>query len=321
MNPIMKATYLVPFLLMTMIARGQDVTVKLWPGVIPGAKENPNYHEVTQMNDRNQPRISRVTDPELLVYFAPREIATGAAVVICPGGGYGVLAIDHEGYDIAKWLNGMGITGVILKYRLPSDEIMTNKSVGPLQDVQEAIRTVRRNAVAWNLNPNRIGVMGFSAGGHLAGTASTLYDDPVYTPRDRVSARPDFSILIYGVLSMQDGVTHEGSQQNLLGQNPSKELKDRFSNELHVDKEIPSAFLVHSADDKTVPVANSLLYYQALTRAGVPGELHIYESGGHGYGLAPDGASESLWPEACRAWLVKHGWAVISRQQAVGSRQ
>ncbi len=314
MNPIMKIVYLVPFLLMTMIVRGQDVTVKLWPGVIPGAKENPNYREITQMNERNRPRISRVTDPELLVYFAPKEIATGAAVVICPGGGYGVLAIDHEGYDVAKWLNGMGIAGIILKYRLPSDDIMEDKSVGPLQDVQEAIRTVRRNAVAWNLNPAQIGVMGFSAGGHLAGTASTLYGERVYTPRDGVSARPDFSILIYGVLSMQDGITHQGSQRNLLGQSPSKELKDRFSNELRVNKATPPAFLVHSADDDAVPVANSLLYYQALTRAGVAGELHIYESGGHGYGLAPNGSSESLWPAACQAWLVKHGWAVDSRQ-------
>src|SRR5690554_3892604 len=199
----MKALYLVPILLMTTIARGQDVTLKLWPQGVPNGKENPNYREVTQMQDGNKPRVSRVTDPELLVYLAPQEIATGAAVVICPGGGYGVLAIDHEGYDIARWLNSMGIAGVILKYRLPSDEIMNDKSIGPLQDVQEAIRTVRRNAVAWNLNPAQIGVMGFSAGGHLAGTASTLYGEQMYTPRDGVSARPDFSILIYGVLSMQ----------------------------------------------------------------------------------------------------------------------
>lgn len=293
-----------------MIAHGQDLTVKLWPNGVPGAKENPNYQEVTQMTEQNKPRVSRVTDPELLVYLAPKEKATGAAVVICPGGGYGVLAIDHEGYDVAEWLNGMGITGIILKYRLPSDEIMKDKSIGPLQDVQEAIRTARRNASAWNLNPDRIGVMGFSAGGHLAGTASTMYSEQVYTSRDNVSARPDFSILIYGVLSMQDGVTHKGSQQNLLGQNASKESKDRFSNELRVDAKTPPAFLVHSADDPAVPIANSLLYYQALTSAGVEGELHIYESGGHGYGLAPKGSTESQWPAACQAWLIKHGWAV-----------
>jgi acetyl esterase/lipase len=301
----MKALYLVPILLMTTIARGQDVTLKLWPQGVPNGKENPNYREVTQMQDGNKPRVSRVTDPELLVYLAPQEIATGAAVVICPGGGYGVLAIDHEGYDIARWLNSMGIAGVILKYRLPSDEIMNDKSIGPLQDVQEAIRTVRRNATEWKLNPDKIGIMGFSAGGHLAGTASTLYRERVYSTKDDVSARPDFSILIYGVLSMQDGITHKGSQRNLLGENPSQEMKDKFSNELRVDASTPPAFLVHSADDNAVPVANSILYYQALTRAGVPGELHIYESGRHGYGLAPNGSSESLWPEACRAWLVR----------------
>lgn len=306
----MKTIYLVTILLMSIaIARGQDMTVKLWPDGIPGVKKNPGYQEVTEMNERNRPRVSKVTDPELLVYLAPKAYATGAAVVICPGGGYGVLAIDHEGYDIAKWLNGMGITGIILKYRLPSDEIMKDKSIGPLQDVQEAIRTTRRNAAAWNLNPGRIGVMGFSAGGHLAGTASTLYGEPVYEPRDNTSARPDFSILIYGVLSMENGVTHEGSQRNLLGERPSKEMRDKFSNELRVDGSTPPAFLVHSADDDAVPVANSLLYYQALTRAGVAGELHVYESGGHGYGLAPDGSSESLWPQSCQAWLAKRGWA------------
>nr|PZN51147.1 MAG: alpha/beta hydrolase [Bacteroidota bacterium] len=310
----MKAIYLLLIVLMTNIVHGQDLTLKLWPEGIPGSKKSPNYSEVTQFTDQNKPRVSRVTDPELLVYFAPKETATGAAVVICPGGGYGVLAIDHEGYDIAKWLNSMGIAGIILKYRLPSDEIMNDKSIGPLQDVQEAIRTVRRNAAQWSLSPNKIGVMGFSAGGHLAGTASTLYREKVYTPKDDVSARPDFSILIYGVLSMQDGITHEGSQRNLLGQNASQEMKDKFSNELRVDASSPPAFLVHSADDTAVPVANSILYYQALTRAGVPGELHIYESGGHGYGLAPNGSSESLWPEACRAWLV-------GRQLAMGNRR
>jgi len=310
----MKATYLILILLLTTIVQGQDLTLKLWPQGVPGSKDTPSYREVTQMNDRNKPRVSRVTDPELLVYFAPKETATGAAVVICPGGGYGVLAIDHEGYDIAKWLNSMGVAGIILKYRLPSDEIMKDKSIGPLQDVQEAIRTVRRNASKWNLKSDKIGVMGFSAGGHLAGTASTLYREQVYTPQDNTSARPDFSILIYGVLSMQDGVTHGGSQRNLLGENPSKEMEDKFSNELRVNASTPPAFLVHSADDTAVPVANSILYYQALTRAGVPGELHIYESGGHGYGLAPEGDTESKWPEACQSWLAK-------RQLAIGSRQ
>lgn len=289
-------------------ATAQDMTVKLWPEKIPGAKKSATYHEETIMNDRSLPRVAKVTDPELLVYLAPREKATGAAVVICPGGGYGILAIDHEGYDIAKWLNEMGVSGIILKYRLPSDEIMEDKSVGPLQDVQEAIRTVRRRAGEWNLNPHKIGVMGFSAGGHLAGTASTMYAEQVYTSKDDVSARPDFSLLIYGVLSMQPGVTHEGSKRNLLGNNVAQDKADRFSNELRIDANTPPAFLVHSADDDAVPVENSIRYYQALKKAGVTGELHIYESGGHGYGLAPNGDTESMWPEACRAWMKKRGF-------------
>ncbi|HLT71295.1 MAG TPA: alpha/beta hydrolase [Cyclobacteriaceae bacterium] len=284
------------------------MTVKLWPEGIPGAKKSDTYHEEIVMNDRDLPRVSKVTDPELLVYLPPKEKATGAAVVICPGGGYGILAIDHEGYDIAKWLNEMGIAGIILKYRLPSDEIMEDRSVGPLQDAQEAIRTVRRKAAEWSLSPDKIGVMGFSAGGHLAGTASTMYAERVYTSKDNISARPDFSLLIYGVLSMQEGITHGGTKKSLLGDKPGKDKTDRFSNELRVDTKTPPAFLVHSLDDDAVPVENSILYYQGLRKAGVTGELHIYESGGHGYGLAPNGATESMWPEACKAWMKKHGW-------------
>lgn len=284
-------------------AAAQDMTVKLWPEGIPGAKQNPSYKEETLMNDQNKPRVWKVTDPELLVYLPPKEKATGAAVVICPGGGYGILAIDHEGYDIAQWFNEMGVAGIILKYRLPSDEIMEDKSVGPLQDVQEAIRTVRRRAAEWGLRPDKIGIIGFSAGGHLAGTASTMYGERVYTPTDNTSARPDFSILIYGVLSMQPGVTHEGSKRNLLGEKAAKAKADRFSNELRVDANTPPAFLVHSADDDAVPIQNSIRYYEAMKRNNVPGELHIYEAGGHGYGLAPKGGTESMWPAACEAWL------------------
>lgn len=299
---------LLPLLLSITSATAQDMTVKLWPEGIPGAKKSDTYHEEIVMNDRDLPRVSKVTDPELLVYLPPKEKATGAAVVICPGGGYGILAIDHEGYDIAEWLNEMGIAGIILKYRLPSDEIMEDRSVGPLQDAQEAIRTVRRKAAEWSLSPDKIGVMGFSAGGHLAGTASTMYTERVYTSKDNISARPDFSLLIYGVLSMQEGITHGGSKKSLLGDKPGKDKTDRFSNELRVDTKTPPAFLVHSLDDDAVPVENSIRYYQALRKAGVTGELHIYESGGHGYGLAPNGATESMWPEACKAWMKKHGW-------------
>lgn len=298
---------LLPLIMLSSTLYAQTETLKVWPDKIPGAKANKDYKEITRM-DNGKPRISKVIDPELMVYLPSKEKANGTAVVICPGGGYGVLAIDHEGWDIAKWFNEMGIAGIVLKYRLPSDEIMEDKSVGPLQDVQEAIRIVRRKATAWNIDPNKIGVMGFSAGGHLAGTASTMYSKKVYEPSDAISARPDFSILIYGVLSMQNDITHKGSQKNLLGENVAKNTIDAFSNELNINKETPPAFLVHSGDDGAVPVENSIRYYQALQKNSVSTEMHVYEKGGHGYGLAIGKGTESQWPAACEAWLKTHGW-------------
>ncbi len=298
---------LLPLIMLSSTLYAQTEMLKVWPDKIPGAKANKDYKEITRM-DNGKPRISKVTDPELMVYLPSKEKANGTAVVICPGGGYGVLAIDHEGWDIAKWFNEMGIAGIVLKYRLPSDEIMEDKSVGPLQDVQEAIRLVRRKATAWNIDPNKIGVMGFSAGGHLAGTASTMYSKKVYEPSDAISARPDFSILIYGVLSMQNDITHKGSQKNLLGENVAKNTLDAFSNELNINKETPPAFLVHSGDDGAVPVENSIRYYQALQKNSISTEMHVYEKGGHGYGLAIGKGTESEWPKACEAWLKAHGW-------------
>ncbi len=284
----------------------QTTSVKVWPDGPPGAKVEPNYREETIM-DQGKPRVARVTDPVLLVYLPAPEKANGSAVVICPGGGYIRLAMDHEGYDIANWLNEMGIAGTILKYRLPSDAIMENKSIGPLEDAQEAIRIVRRRAQEWHIQPNRIGIMGFSAGGHLAATASTQFAEQVYKPADTTSARPDFSILLYPVISMQQPTTHMGSRNNLLGQNPSQELIDRFSNELRITPETPPAFLVHSADDPAVPVGNSIGYFQALVKNKIPAELHVYQKGGHGYGLAKGHGTESGWPDACRAWLNQMG--------------
>jgi acetyl esterase/lipase len=289
------------------VLQAETFTLKVWPDGAPGAKSDPSYREETIM-DRGRPRISKVTDPELIVSLAAPEKATAAAVVICPGGGYGRLAIDHEGYDIAHWLNEMGIAGIILKYRLPSDAIMTDKSVGPLQDAQEAIRIVRRHAQEWRLDSSKIGIMGFSAGGHLAATASTHYGERVYDVADSTSARPDFSILVYPVISLQQPPTHAGSRLNLLGPDPDQAQVDRFSNELQVTADTPPTFLVHSSDDPAVPVANSLLYYQALVRNGVSAELHVYQVGGHGYGLAPGRpTTESGWPQACQNWLKARG--------------
>jgi len=285
---------------------GQNKVIDLWNGKVPGSIPNPGYKETVDSND-NWTKMRFVSDPKLDMYLVPAEKATGTAVVICPGGGYWGLAIAHEGAQIAKWLNDLGITAFVLRYRLPDSSIMVNKSIGPMQDGQRAIRIVRRYAKEWGINPDKIGIMGFSAGGHLASTLSTHFNEKVYDVKDSVSARPDFSILIYPVISMDSGITHWGSRENLLGKNPSPELVRHFSNELQVTKQTPPAFLVQSMDDKTVPVQNSIDYALALKRFQIPCELHIYESGGHGYGLGRSAGTESNWPEACRKWLEARG--------------
>lgn len=282
-----------------MPVKAQINTIKIWQGDIPGAITNPSYTEVVGKGQR----ISKVTDPTLEVFMPAKEKANGTAIIICPGGGYAHLAFDHEGYKVAKWLTGLGITAFILKYRLPSDLIMADKSIGPLQDAQKAMRIVRRDAGKWNIKPNKIGIMGFSAGGHLASTLSAHYNDNVYTPVDTISARPDFSILIYPVVSMDPKITHRGSKNNLLGKKPGKETVKRFSNELMVNENTPPAFLVHAADDKAVPVENSINYFLALKKNNIPAELHIYEKGGHGFGLIPSKNTESNWTKACELWL------------------
>lgn len=289
-------------------ANGQYSVVKLWPDKIPGGITNGDYTEIATVNEGLETRFSKVTDPALYVALPPADKATGTAVLICPGGGYSVLAFDHEGHQIARWLNDNGIAGIILKYRLPSDEIMEDKSIGPLQDAQEAMRTIRHNAKEWNIDPHKVGVIGFSAGGHFASTLSTHYDIPVYEMKDSVSARPDFSILIYPVITMDTSFTHMGSRINLIGENPSEEAILHFSNELQITGETPPAFLVHSTDDNAVPVLNSIVYYEGLIKYGIPAELHIFQKGGHGYGLAAGQATQSSWPALCIQWLKASGF-------------
>jgi len=224
-------------------------------------------------------------------------------VIICPGGGYWGIAIDHEGKQIAEWFNSFGVSAFVLKYRLPDETIMEDKSIGPLQDAQEAIRLVRRNAKGWNINPEKIGIMGFSAGGHLASTASTHFNEKVYEPIDQTSARPNFSILIYPVISMDSAITHAGSRLFLLGEHPSEALVKRFSNELQVTDQTPPAFMVHSLNDEVVPAQNSILYALAMKQHRVACELHLFEHGGHGYGLGRSDDTESSWPDICKRWL------------------
>lgn len=291
-------------------AANSHFVIKLWPGPPPGARLDPAYQEVVTYrdNDPARPSYRQVTEPALEVFLPPGEKATGTAIVICPGGSYAGLAYDHEGLQIARWCSARGIAGIILKYRLPSDAIMADKSIGPLQDAQEAIRTVRRRAAEWRVQPARIGIMGFSAGGSLAATASTMFAERVYEPGDGVSARPDFSILVYPVVSMQAGVTHAGSRRNLLGPDPAPALVDRFSADQRVGPQTPPAFLIHSADDTVVPVENSIRYFLAMREHGVPAELHAYPTGGHGYGLGRRPAAPERWPEVLEAWMHANGW-------------
>ncbi len=284
----------------------QQQIIKLWPESIPGSTLNPSYVESTEKGTDNITRVFRVSDPELIVYPAPEDKTNGTAVIICPGGGYHILAIDHEGYNIAKWLNELGITAFVLKYRLPSDMIMMDKETGSLQDAIKAMRIVRGDAKKWGVNPDKIGIMGFSAGGHLASTLSTHYDAKLYNCKNPVSARPDFSILVYPVISMEKSITHMGSRTNLLGENPTDDKVVNFSNDQMVDKNTPPAFLIHAADDKAVSVQNSINYFTALNKYGIPVEMHIYEKGGHGFGIKNLKGSTAYWPNDCKHWLRMH---------------
>ncbi|EJL60482.1 alpha/beta hydrolase fold domain-containing protein [Flavobacterium sp. CF136] len=292
-------------------AFSQKKEIPLWDK-IPDEITSKEYSEkiVTDKNGIAED-VRKVTLPTLTAYFADVEKSNGTSVIICPGGGYGMLAINKEGFKVAEWLNSLGINAFVLKYRLPSDLIMKNKTVAPLQDAQEAVRLIRRNAVKWKLNPNKIGIMGFSAGGHLAATLSTHYNDKVYIPSDTTSAKPNFSILIYPVISMQEGVTHQGSKDNLLGKNANNETVEKYSNEKQITADTPKAFLVHATDDKAVPVENSINYYLALKKEKVPAEMHLYENGGHGFGLGTKGTNAS-WPKTCEKWLAVNNYILKS---------
>lgn len=273
--------------------------VVLWPDGVPGAKE------IRSEESYSEGRIRHVHEPTLTVYLPPEDKATGTAVVIAPGGGYGILAIDKEGHDVAQWLNSLGVAGIVLKYRLAE-----YGHPAPLQDAQRALSTVRSRAAEWNIDPHRIGVMGFSAGGHLASTAGTHFHDGnsnAEDPIERAGSRPDFMILIYPVISMQEGLTHQGSRKNLLGLNPDEQLVEHLSNERQVTPETPPAFLVHADDDNAVPVENSVFFYLALRKAAVPAEMHIYEKGGHGFGLGVRGGSVTSWPRRCADWMAGRG--------------
>jgi len=287
------------------LIHAQTFNIKIWPDGAPGAIAQKDFIESAN-SCGSLPCWKNVSSPELHVYLPDEKNATGTSVVIFPGGGYYIIAFEIEGEKIAKALNAQGIAAIVVKYRLPSDEIMKDKSIGPLQDAQEAMRIVRRNSAAWKLNPDKIGVMGFSAGGHLAASVSNRFDERLYNTKDKISARPNFSILIYPVISFQDDIGHLGSRENLIGKDPSKTKIDSYSNELLVSHNTPPTFLIHAADDTVVSPENSIRYFDKLREKNVDVELHLFQSGGHGFGLGKDGTTESSWLSLCMQWLKMH---------------
>lgn len=300
----LQITFSIMVIFIGTISYCQETSFPIWNKSIPSSIDAPSYLEKEVIKEGELQSTSQVTTPLLYKYQPKKTDMNGSAVLIFPGGGYSHLAMYKEGKKVALWLNSLGITAFVLKYRLPTDRVMKDKTIGPLQDAQEAIRTIRRNAKEWNIDPTKIGVLGFSAGGHLASTLATHYLDKVYDA-DTISARPDFSILIYPVISMEEGITHNGSKVNLLGANAVKELVDKYSNEKQIDANTPKTFLIHASDDKVVPVENSIQYFMNLKKFNVPVEMHLYENGGHGFGLGTKG-THTEWPKACEKWLAEN---------------
>ena len=275
-------------------AHGDREFQLLWPEGAPGALG-------TGAADR----------PKITVYRAPPESGSGAAVIVCPGGGYSRLASDHEGRQFGEWLNSLGVSAFVLQYRLGPRYLYP----APLQDAQRAIRLVRARAAEWGVDPERVGILGFSAGGHLASTAATHFDDgrpDAADPVERQGSRPDFAVLAYPVVSLFDPPAHASSRRNLLGEPPDPALVELLSNERQVTSRTPPSFLFHTADDASVPASNSLLFFEALQKAGVPAELHVFAHGKHGVGLAADDPALSAWPRLCATWM--NGLGLLQRK-------
>jgi acetyl esterase/lipase len=298
-----KTIGIIGFLFFNM-AMAQETIISLWPdGKIPNQlkSKEQEVHEADGIL-----RISKVQVPTLEVYLPAKPNANGQAMLIFPGGGYGILAYDWEGTDIAKFLNGKGVAGIVVKYRLPSSISQQERYNVPLIDAQRAIRLVRSRAAEFNIDPHRIGIIGFSAGGHLASTLGTHFKEKVYESIDAVdtiSARPDFMALGYPVITFTTPATHQGSKENLLGKSPTEELETYFSNEQQVSSDTPPTFLFHATDDTAVPVENSLLFFQALKDQGISATMHIYPKGGHGFSLARNDLHLRGWTERLFEWL------------------
>jgi len=273
----------------------QIQSIDIWDGSVPNVVKS---NEKETIEKGGTLRIRKVQQPTLSVFLPAKNYATGKGVLVLPGGGYGLLAYDWEGTDVAKWLNSIGIAAFVLKYRLPSVLSQKTPYEVPLQDAQQAMKIIREKASQYNIAQNKIGVIGFSAGGHLASTLSTHF-----TKKNSNKVRPDFSVLIYPVITMKKEFTHKGSRRKLLGDNPDSQLVHQFSNELRVTSNTPPTFMVHATNDKVVPVENSIEYYKSLKKHGVKSELHIYEKGGHGFSLAIKNNYVSTWRLLFKAWV------------------
>ncbi|WP_243348397.1 alpha/beta hydrolase [Parabacteroides sp. FAFU027] len=293
---IKKLKFAFSIILLSPLLVGAQEIISLYSGDIPNAKKTVG----TITSESFESGMCRnVSNPTLEVFLPEKEKATGTAVVICPGGGYSVIVYQGEGVSTAKEFAKNGVAAFVLKYRLPDDSRMNDKSIAPLQDAQQAIKLVRENVAKWGLDAHRIGIMGFSAGGHLASTEATHYQKSLIENLNNTSLRPDFQILVYPVISMQDKLTHSGSRSQLLGDNPSKGIVDLFSNELQVNEDTPPAYITHTADDNVVDVDNSIGYFEALRHHKVPVEMHIYPKGGHGFVFGRRG-----WMDPLFQWLV-----------------
>src|SRR5574343_2105317 len=282
-NTVMKTAITILFLLL-MASLSAQTEIPLYKGKIPKSKEC-NPENKTQVNQWGQDVYIKINTPTLTIYQPKESQPNQTAVLVLPGGGYTILAANHEGHDVAKAFNSIGVTAFVLKYRLPNDTCMFNKEWVPFLDAQTAMKYIRDNAGIYGINPDKIGVIGFSAGGHLASTLATQYQLNLNDQGSRTNARPNFAILAYPVISMEDSIVHKGSKNSLIGKDASKASIEQFSSNLQVSRFTPPTFLFHAKDDKTVPVANSLQMKAALDAKKVPAELLLMEKGGHGFGL------------------------------------
>jgi acetyl esterase/lipase len=287
--------------------------IDLWPGGVgPGSENSPAQRTITERSkvaywpDR---ALTGVTKPNLTA-FVP-DTPNGTAVIVAPGGAYMRIAIDKESAEMARWLNPYGVTVLVMEYRLPGEGHVDGKDI-PLEDAQRAVRVVRAHATEWNLDPHKIGFLGASAGGHMGASLGTFFDKKVYEAvdeADKLSARPDFEILLYPVISMEDKLTHMDSRNQLLGKDPSAALIKEYSPDQHVTKDVPPTFITLAEDDSAVPPRNGISYFTALKDAGVPAELHVFKQGDHGFGIRDARQLPvSNWPNLAAAWLKAGGY-------------